>query len=165
MKLRKSSHPVSKHNQANYFSARTFFAGLYEVGDRHSYIFVQGGDQLRRIIGAEGVDKEKTFRVRDVDGAPTTVIVCRNKYLESILKCTTFSQLYNFLLQKLSENDIREFFYPIWIGNHNFQMRRAQRAEMNRNNFLHKRGIKTKGIAVRRSGMSIRQAANTYGAL
>lgn len=148
----------------NRFLARNFFAGMYEIGARHAYLILKGGDVLNKIIGAPDVDKAKEFRVMDIDGVPTTVLVCKKRYLSALLKCRTYSQLFNYLLQKLTENDVREFFYDIWLGYHNVKAMKRIRAERCKMNELKNRGVciynqKSYG------SMSVRRAAKIYGAL
>ena len=41
---------------------------MYEIGARHAYLMLKGGDIQNKIIGAPDVDKSKEFRVMDIDG-------------------------------------------------------------------------------------------------
>lgn len=151
--------------KVNRFLARNFFAGMYEIGARHAYLMLKGGDIQNKIIGAPDVDKSKEFRVMDIDGVPTTVLVCKKRYLGALLKCNTYSQVYNYLLQKLHENDIRELFYAIWIGYHNVKASKRIRAEKCKMNELKNRGVCIRHKQIVRDRMSVRQAAKTYGVL
>lgn len=149
---------------SNRFDARGFFVGMYEIGERHAYLILRGGDVLSRIIGASDVDKTREFRVMDVDGVPTTVLVCKKRYLRAILRCRTYSQLFHYLLQKLAENDIRDFFYAIWIGYNNVRAERCNRADRHKANELRNRGMTVHRKNFSSKKMSVRRAAKAYGA-
>lgn len=133
--VRKFQAPVKSAFGQNILEGRT------DVEGRHGFLIISGGDVRGRIIGNVKDEKDKVFILREIDGIEHTVLKCRIRYLKYLKKFREAGALMSALTQFLSENDIRTFFYDIWLTAHNENAKRSQRTEFNRYRYEMKRGM------------------------
>lgn len=111
----------------NSFDGRSFLAGMSEISQGKGYLFVCGGDVTNKIVFRNENLKRKHLMVRDIDGCPTTVIKMNIRNLKAMMRCRCMTQFYGYLQQWLTENDIKNFYYDIWLKHHNYYAIKAQR--------------------------------------
>lgn len=133
-----------------------------------------GGDVRSRIVGdgdSELVKGKDMLDFIEVDGVPTTVIRCTERYAKAVLKSKGVNQAYSYIRNKLSECDIRWIFPELYVAWNNAHAAKAHRRYMSEYMTAKKRGTLKKhssdakyirGIT---TGGDIRSAASHYGTL
>lgn len=112
---------TSLRSRMRKFNAKTFFAGLIERKGTKAYLIISGGDVVSKLIGRSPVVKEKLIKVIDIEGIPHTVLQCRPRFARTIQRSKNTGSCYGSLSQFLAENDIKNFFYEIWMKHHNLE--------------------------------------------
>lgn len=114
------------------FSGKTYLAGLCERDGKDGYLFLAGGDVRNKVVFAKPELKEKHLLVRDVDGCPTTVVKTSSNNIKAMLRARSVTEFYGSLGQWLTDGDIKNFFYDIWMRKHNYEAIKEQRREADR---------------------------------
>lgn len=114
------------------FSGKTYLAGLCERDGKDGYLFLAGGDVRSRVAFVKPELKAEHLVVRDVDGCPTTAVKVSSRNLKAMLRARSVTEFYGSLGQWLTEGDIKNFFYDIWMRKHNYEAIKEQRREENR---------------------------------
>lgn len=76
---------------------------------------------MSKLICRSQAVKEKLIKVIDIDGVTHTVLQCRPRFARTIQRSKNTSTCYGYMSQFLAENDIKNFFYEIWMKHHNLE--------------------------------------------
>lgn len=159
-----------QHHEAGIAKRYTYGFEPDAENSKKAYLILQGGDATNKLtmknddyLGKSY--KETILSVRNIDGAPHTVILVNKKYIENLMRQETAHTAYAALSQYLTDKDIEICFYELWREERNLQAFEAERKAYN-SRLVGRRKKVGKGerrdhayIKKITSGMSVRQSS------